>query len=609
MPADVAKVKELFLAALELPAGERAAYLETACAGDAVLRQRLEAMLHSHEHSGELLPRSPAEMLADSGATRADATAAFAPQPERSATQAEPGQGEPDDLSFLAPATKPGQLGRLGHYEVQAVIGKGGFGVVFKAFDERLHRVVAIKVLSPAYAASGAARKRFIREARAAAAVKSEHIVGIHEVQEDAQPPYLVMECIDGISLQDKTDQYGPLGVKEILRIGVQIAEGLAAAHKQGLVHRDIKPANILLENGVERVKITDFGLARAVDDASVSQSGTVAGTPLYMSPEQAEGRALDARSDLFSLGSVLYAMCTGHPPFRASGTMAVLKRVIEETPRPIPESNREIPPWLCDLIARLHAKKPAERFQTAKEVADLLSQHLAHLQQPGSVPEPPPVEQPDTPSTTSSRRRRLWLSAATLLSLVLLGVWLGPWLKRYALNTGYLWINGNPQARLKLVRAQDGAVIEQGNLAWWGRALPPGDYVLEADYDRSRWVCEYFLQSDFPLAGSATMQKADRVGFAVLRGEYVTVSLSLIPRPQRPAAGNEGQAADNDGGQQQGQRRTTADNPRTGQAVAVPAKRVVTFKPGRQLEQRVGQLTEVPGGGAVAAAPPEVSG
>src|SRR5262249_6357064 len=160
---------------------------------------------------------------------------------------------------------------------VEKVLGKGGFGVVLKAFDERLHRVVAIKVLSPAYAAIGSARKRFSREARTAAAVKNDHVVGIHDVQGDADPPYLVIEFIDGISLQDKIDKHGALGLTEILRIGTQIAEGLAAAHKQGLVHRDIKPANILLENGVERVKITDFGLARTVDDASVTQSGTVA--------------------------------------------------------------------------------------------------------------------------------------------------------------------------------------------------------------------------------------------------------------------------------------------------------------------------------------------
>ncbi|MBM4067500.1 MAG: DUF1080 domain-containing protein [Planctomycetes bacterium] len=396
MPVDLARAKELFLAALDVPAPERAALLERACGDDHELRRRIEAMLQTHENSGELLPRAPSAMLAeggvavggmtDGGVTDAGATAAF-PQQSQPVTRVDATSSDADGLSFLSPASTPGHLGRLGHYEVQEVIGKGGFGVVLKAFDERLHRVVAIKVLSPAYAASGSARKRFIREARAAAAVKNEHVVGIHDVQEDAQPPYLVMECIDGISLQDKLDRHGPLEVKEMLRIGMQIAEGLAAAHKQGLVHRDIKPSNILLENGVERVKITYFGLARAVDDASVTQSGVVAGTPMYMSPEQAEGLPVDHRSDLFSLGTVLYALCTGHSPFRASGTHAVLKRVIDASPRPIREVNNEIPEWLSDIIGQLHAKKSEERFQTAREVAELLGQRLAAVQAGREVP------------------------------------------------------------------------------------------------------------------------------------------------------------------------------------------------------------------------------
>jgi hypothetical protein len=381
MPTDLAKVKELFFAVVELSAADRATYLDTACAGDAELREQVAALLQSHENSGELLPRSPAEMLQNVGATEAEGTAAFPRPGDQSITMNEQQAGESNELRFLTPTTKPGQLGQLGPYEVQTILGKGGFGVVLRGFDERLHRVVAIKVLAPAYAANGAARKRFIREARAAAAVKNEHVVGIHDVQGDAEPPYLVMEYIDGISLQDKIEKRGSLDIKEILRIGMQIAEGLAAAHKQGLVHRDIKPANILLENGVERVKITDFGLARAVDDASITQSGTVAGTPMYMSPEQAEGLPIDHRSDLFSLGTVLYAMCTGHPAFRASGTHAVLKRVIDASPRPIREVNNEIPEWLCEIIAKLHAKKPEDRFQTAKEVAELLGQRLADVQ------------------------------------------------------------------------------------------------------------------------------------------------------------------------------------------------------------------------------------
>jgi WD40 repeat protein len=195
------------------------------------------------------------------------------------------------------------------------------------------------------------------------------------------------MQFIDGPTLQAKLDRTGPPPVKEVLRIGFQVAAGLAAAHAHGLVHRDVKPANILLENGVERVKITDFGLARAVDDASLTQSGVIAGTPTYMSPEQANGTKVDQRSDLFSLGSVLYTLCAGHVPFRADTTMAVLQRVCYDTPRPVREVNADIPGWLEAIIARLHAKDPAGRFQTAAEVAELLGRHLAHLQQPSDPP------------------------------------------------------------------------------------------------------------------------------------------------------------------------------------------------------------------------------
>jgi uncharacterized protein (TIGR03067 family) len=383
MQTDFARLKELFLAALKLPVAERSAFLESACAGDAALRREIEGMLQSHENTGELLPRSPAEMLQESGTTEADATAAFPAEPRGSSTEGDPSLVNSNDLSFLAPPRKPGSLGRLDHYEILEVVGRGGFGMVLRAFDEKLHRIVAIKVLSLELSANGTARQRFIREARTAAAVVHEHVVTIHAVVEEHRPPYLVMQMIDGVTLQQKLDKTGPLQVREILRIGMQMAEGLAAAHKQGLVHRDIKPANILLENGVERVKITDFGLARAVDDASVTQSGTVAGTPLYMSPEQAEGLPVDHRSDLFSLGTVLYAMCAGHPPFRASGTHAVLKRVIDASPRPIREVNSDIPEWLQAIMAKLHAKKPVDRFQTAKEVAEILGQGLAHVQQP----------------------------------------------------------------------------------------------------------------------------------------------------------------------------------------------------------------------------------
>jgi serine/threonine protein kinase len=293
------------------------------------------------------------------------------------------------DLDFLAPSDWPDSLGRIGPYEVKGLLGRGGMGVVLKAVDPALNRTVAIKALAPQLANCGAARQRFLREARAAAAVMHEHVVAVHAVDDTGGVPYLVMEYVRGRSLQERLDRQGPLAIAEILRIGIQAASGLAAAHAQGLVHRDIKPANILLENGVERARLTDFGLARAVSDAVLTQSGVVTGTPQYMAPEQARGESVDHRADLFSLGSTLYAMCTGHPPFRAESAVAVLRRVSDDEPRPIRELNAEVPAWLEAIIARLHAKHPAQRFQTAAEVADLLGRCLAHWREPLSVPLP----------------------------------------------------------------------------------------------------------------------------------------------------------------------------------------------------------------------------
>ncbi len=296
-------------------------------------------------------------------------------------------------LNFLEPSNHPGSIGRLGNYEVSRIVGRGGMGVVVKAFDPALHRVVAVKVLAPYLANNPQARKRFVREAQAIAAVCHDHVITIHAIDESVEQPKIVMQFIDGRSLQEKLDAEGSLDLKEILRIGMQTASGLAAAHAQGLVHRDVKPSNILLENGLQRVKLTDFGLARAVDDASLTQSGVIAGTPQYMAPEQANGDAVDHRADVFSLGSVMYAMCVGHSPFRASTTMGVLKRVCHDPPRPIQELNPDIPDWLCEIIMKLLAKAPADRFQSARQVAEVLETWLAHVQQPTVVPKPVPSE------------------------------------------------------------------------------------------------------------------------------------------------------------------------------------------------------------------------
>ena len=355
-------IEGLFLLALQKAPAERMAFVDDACGTDPERHRRVTALLRAFDDAGSFL-EAPA----------------VGQRPEREVS-----------LSFLKPANKDGVLGTIGPYEVLEVIGRGGMGVVLRAVDPKLNRVVAVKVLLPELAANPNARRRFLREAQAAAAISHPHVVTIHAVDdshEDANgkpvPPYLVMECVVGQSLQQKLDRVGTLRIAEILRIGRQIGDGLAAAHKQGVIHRDIKPANILLENGVERVKITDFGLARATDDITVTRTGEVSGTPQYMSPEQASGERVDHRSDLFSLGCVMYAMCTGHSPFRGDSIVHVIKRVTQDTPRSIAEQNPEIPRWLIEIITCLLLKNPKHRFQTAAGVVAILDEHLARIQHP----------------------------------------------------------------------------------------------------------------------------------------------------------------------------------------------------------------------------------
>lgn len=383
--------RELFLSALEIEdQGVREAWLKAACAGEAALLARVESLLASLKLDQRFLQVPLLEQLgktSDAGeiatlfmgsASTVDHAAVDGNAPtgilhDPSSEPAGRGSGE-ISLDFLQPSDKPSSLGRLGHYEIQEILGHGAFGTVFRALDDKLQRVVAIKVLAPDLASTSTARKRFLREAQAAAAVRHENVVSIHGVEE-APIPHLVMEYVPGTTLQKRLEEQGPFDLCEVLRIGTQIAEGLSAAHARGLVHRDIKPGNILLESGPrERVKITDFGLARAADDASVTQTGIIAGTPMFMAPEQARGEKLDQRSDLFSFGSVLYQMVTGQSPFRAPTSLAALRRVAEEMPRPIQEIVPAAPTWLCWIISRLHAKNPAERYQSSEEVAVLLA-------------------------------------------------------------------------------------------------------------------------------------------------------------------------------------------------------------------------------------------
>lgn len=357
-----------------------------------------------------------------------------------------------DVLDSLAPTDDPHRLGRIGTYEISGVVGVGGMGVVLKGIDPALDRVVAVKVMAPRLANNETARRRFSREAKAAAAVLHPNVIPIYGVSSDSSIPYLVMAYIRGGSLQKRLANEGALPLVEILRIGSQIAAGLAAAHEQGLVHRDIKPENILLEEGVERVTITDFGLARAVDDNTITQNGSIAGTPMYMSPEQARGEQVDQKSDLFSLGSVLYTLCTGRPPYRADSSYGVMRRIIDESPTPIRELNPEIPEWLAWLVELLMSKDKAKRFASASEVHKLLEGCLSHVQQPEANPLPAIPGMTPTRGGVSllkTRRGVLTVLVVTMVALLAVALCILPGEKRSITGVPAL---SQPEAKATLI-------------------------------------------------------------------------------------------------------------------------------------------------------------
>ena len=514
--------KSLFIATLAIPdPNAQAAYLDAACVGDPARRDRIRGLLEAHDQAGSFLCRPPG-----SGDPAEDATGTFGAPPE-----ADPGGA--DVLSYLSPSERPGAVGRVGHYDVLEVLGRGGFGIVFRAFDDVLQRVVAIKMLAPALAATSPARKRFLREARSSAAVRHEHVVQVYAVEE-APLPHLIMEYIPGETLQARLNRAGPIDPPEVIRFSRQIAEGLAAAHDRGLIHRDVKPANVLIEPGTpDRAKLTDFGLARAVDDASLTQSGVVAGTPMYMSPEQARGELLGPRSDLFSLGSVLYVMCTGRPPFRAEGTLAVLKRVVDDTPRPVREVIPEVPEWLCRIIERLHAKDASARFQTAREVAAVLAEGERRMQSPGG---PGGISSLLRPSIRP-RRWRVAVAVGLLVAAAAGGVLGGPYAARYTAGQGVVGLA--PDAGWLAVEARtDGSaeVTRYNVVGGQTLTLPAGRYTLEPECGPGR-AFDRWEVTTHQLWGDQTVTMADRAATVdVPRGGRMTVRAVTRDAPQAKA-------------------------------------------------------------------------
>ena len=259
-----------------------------------------------------------------------------------------------------------------GRYRIVRHIARGGMAEVFLGRDELLGRTVAIKVLFPEMSHDPSFVERFRREARSAAALNHPNIVSVFDFGEDDGSYFIVMEYVDGVTLRDLVRR-GPMDPQDAVRIAAAVAKALAAAHAQGTVHRDVKPANVLIAD--DGVKVTDFGIARAADaQEGLTQPGMVLGTARYLSPEQAHGKPIDHRSDIFSMGTVLYEMLAGHPPFPGESPVAVAARQRRgETPPPPSSRNRLVPPALDALVAKAMSVDPAARHRSAAELREAL--------------------------------------------------------------------------------------------------------------------------------------------------------------------------------------------------------------------------------------------
>jgi serine/threonine-protein kinase len=261
-------------------------------------------------------------------------------------------------------------------FKVGALLGEGGFAAVFRVREKALRRDVAVKVLDLGLTPSPSLAERFVREARTIARLEHPHIVPIYKVGGHGNEVlFIVMRCVDGPSLRALLQKYRRLSVGDASRIARQVADALGYAHQRGVVHRDIKPDNVLLDAS-GHVLVSDFGIAKAAHQASASQlttEGMVVGTPHYMSPEQATGERVDARSDIYALGVVLYQMLTGAPPFEGESAQSILMKQATATPVPIRRLRSDVPPALAAVLDRMLAKDPADRFQTAEEASQAL--------------------------------------------------------------------------------------------------------------------------------------------------------------------------------------------------------------------------------------------
>jgi len=412
---------------------------------------------------------------------------------------------------FLAAPQAPDELGRVQGYRILRVLGSGGMGMVFDAEDIRLKRHVALKVMKPEVAAKAENSRRFLREAQAAATVEHDHIVPIFQVGEDNGVPFIAMPFLKGETLADRLRRGQRPPLAEVLRIGREITQGLAAAHKAGLVHRDIKPANIWLEEERDRVKILDFGLARlGGDDKPLTQDGVIIGTPSYMAPEQARGKAIDPRADLFSLGCVLYEMTTGQLPFAGPDTLAILSSLAIDTPAEPHTLDPAIPRNLSRLIMKLLEKNPADRPASAQAVADEMASLDAR---PNAGPG---VE----PRRTRWSRRPILLTATVLLLLVGAGWYLAPAIVRLVTNRGELADPTSQRPSAGLVLKDPGTLM-----AFHGNVQGTLTFLVTGTDDRLLWGTNVYTL-DSRLATAAV-----HVGLLKV-GETGPVEIEFVPAP-----------------------------------------------------------------------------
>src|SRR6516225_1679905 len=399
------QVEQLFRSALEVEEVRRAAFLEQACAGDEDLRREVESLLAHHKDAGSFIESPALEMAAQ----------ALAPGKHTS-----PESG--DSATGLVGKT-------LSHYRVLEKLGQGGMGVVYKAHDTHLDRPVALKVLRPEVVADRERKRRFLQEAKTASALNHPNIFHVYDIDQSDGMDFIAMEYVPGKTLEHLIGRKG-LKLNDTLKYGAQMAEALAAAHAAGIIHRDLKPGNVMVtERGL--VKVLDFGLAKLAEPAPSevastattlepqTAEGAIVGTVAYMSPEQAQGKKVDTRSDVFSFASVLYEMITGQRAFQGETNLSTLSAILDKEPTPVSVIAKEAPPELEKLIARCLRKDAERRIQHMGDVK-LALEELKEESDSGKLHAPP----------SPRRRTSVWVvTALVLLMLAVAGVtwWLTP--------------------------------------------------------------------------------------------------------------------------------------------------------------------------------------